>query len=64
MALEVEPETKKKKETRKESEASGARLSSKEVASKVEDTGSIPGSGRPLEEEMTTHSSIPVWEIP
>ena len=32
------------------------------------DTGSIPGSGRsrkdPLEKEMTTHSSILVWEVP
>ena len=28
------------------------------------DTGSIPGSGRSLEEEMATHSSILAWEIP
>ena len=32
------------------------------------DTGSIPGSGGsrkdPLEKEMTTHSSILVWEVP
>ena len=27
-------------------------------------TGSIPGQEDPLEEEMATHSSIPVWEIP
>ena len=32
----------------------------------AEDTGdidSIPRSGRPLEEEMKTHSSILVWEM-
>ena len=28
------------------------------------DVGSILVSGRPLEEEMTTHSSILAWEIP
>ena len=28
------------------------------------EVGSIPGSGRSLEEEMATHSSILVWEIP
>ena len=28
------------------------------------DPGSIPGSGRSLEKEMATHSSILVWEIP
>ena len=28
------------------------------------DTGSIPGSGSPLEEELATHSSIVAWEIP
>ena len=28
------------------------------------DTGLIPGSGRSLEEEMATHSSILAWEIP
>ena len=28
------------------------------------DTGSIPGSGRSLEEERATHSSILAWEIP
>ncbi|CAI9156497.1 unnamed protein product [Rangifer tarandus platyrhynchus] len=27
-------------------------------------TGSIPGSGRPLEKEMTTHSSLFAWKIP
>ena len=26
--------------------------------------GLIPGSGRPLEEEMATHSSILAWESP
>ena len=26
--------------------------------------GSIPGLGRSQEKEMTTHSSIPAWEIP
>ena len=29
-----------------------------------EDLGSIPGSGKPLEKEMATHSSILVWRIP
>ena len=28
------------------------------------DMGSIPGSGRSLEKEMETHSSISAWEIP
>ena len=28
------------------------------------DAGLIPGSGRSLEKEMATHSSILVWEIP
>ena len=28
------------------------------------DTGSIPGSERPLEEEMATHSNILAWRIP
>ena len=28
------------------------------------DLGSIPGSGRSLEEEMATHSSILPWRIP
>ena len=27
------------------------------------DTGSIPGSGRSLKKEMTTHSSMLSWEI-
>ena len=30
----------------------------------AEDSGSIPGSGRPLEEGMVTHSSILAWRIP
>ena len=28
------------------------------------DSGSIPGSGRPLEEGMATHSSTLAWRIP
>ena len=28
------------------------------------DVDSIPGSGRSLEEEMATHSSILAWKIP
>ena len=36
----------------------------KESAYSAGDLGSIPGSGRPLEKEMTTHSSIPAWRIP
>ena len=28
------------------------------------DAGSIPGSGRSLEEGMATHSSILTWKIP
>ena len=30
----------------------------------AQDLGSIPGSGRSLEKEMATHSSILAWEIP
>ena len=30
----------------------------------IGDTGLIPGLERSLEKEMTTHSSIPAWEIP
>ena len=30
----------------------------------AEDQGSIPGSGRSLEKEMATHSSIRAWRIP
>ena len=33
-------------------------------AGDIKDTGSIPGSGRSLEKEMETHSSIPLWESP
>ena len=36
----------------------------KESACNAGDLGSIPGSGRPLEEGMATHSSILVWRIP
>ena len=36
----------------------------KETACNAGDLGSIPGSGRPLEEEMATHSSILAWRIP
>ena len=28
------------------------------------DTGLIPGAGRSLEDTVTTHSNILVWEIP
>ena len=33
-------------------------------ARNVGDSGSIPGLGRSLEEEMATHSSNLAWEIP
>ena len=33
-------------------------------AGDAEDWGLIPGSGRSLEEDMATHSSILAWEIP
>ena len=33
-------------------------------AGDARDMGSIPGSEDPLEEEMTTHSSIIAWKIP
>ena len=36
----------------------------KETACNAGDLGSIPGLGRPLEEEMATHSSILAWRIP
>ena len=39
----------------------------KNLPANAEDTGDlslIPGSGRPLEEEMATHSSILAWKIP
>ena len=37
---------------------------SKESACNAGDQGSIPGSGRSLEKEMATHSSILGWIIP
>ena len=33
-------------------------------AGDIRGVGSIPGSGRSLEEEMATHSSILAWKIP
>ena len=36
---------------------------SKESACNAGDEGLIPGSGRSLEKEMATHSSILAWEI-
>ena len=30
----------------------------------IRDMGSIPGSGRSLEEGMATHSSVLAWRIP
>ena len=36
----------------------------KESACKAGHLGSIPGSGRSLEKEMATHSSILAWRIP
>ena len=33
-------------------------------AGDIRDAGSIPGSGRSLEEDMATHSSILAWRIP
>ena len=36
----------------------------KESACNVGDLGSIPGSGRSLEEGMATHSSILAWKNP
>ena len=33
-------------------------------AGDVRDVGLIPGSGRSLEKEMVTHSSILAWRIP
>ena len=38
-------------------------LSGKESTYNAGDTGSIPGSGRSLEEEMATRSSILAWEM-
>ena len=39
-------------------------LSGKESACNAGDVCLIPGSGRSLQEEMATHSSILAWEIP
>ena len=36
----------------------------KESACNAGDLGLIPGSGRSLEKEMATHSSILAWKIP
>ena len=36
----------------------------KESTCNAGDSGSIPGSEDPLEEEMAPHSSILAWEIP
>ena len=33
-------------------------------AGDIRDTGSIPGSGRSLEQGMETHSSIFAWRMP
>ena len=35
----------------------------KDLPANAGDSGSIPGSGRSLEKEMATHSSIFAWEI-
>ena len=35
----------------------------KNLPSNASDVGSIPGSGRPLEEEMAAHCSILIWKI-
>ena len=39
-------------------------LVGKESTCNTGDLGLIPGSGRPLEKEMATHSSTLAWEIP
>ena len=36
----------------------------KNLPANAGDVGSIPGSGRSLEKEMATHSSILAWRIP
>ena len=33
-------------------------------AGDIGDKGSVPGSGRPLEQGIATHSSILAWKIP
>jgi len=37
---------------------------SKESACNARDPGYMPGSGRPLEKGMATHSSITAWRTP
>ena len=39
-------------------------LSSKESTCTTGDAGSVPGSGRSLEKEVATHSSVLAWRIP
>ena len=39
-------------------------LSGKESSCNAGDSGSIPGSGHPLEKGITTHSSVFAWRIP
>ena len=39
-------------------------LAVKNLPANARDSGYIPGSGRSLEKEMATHSSILAWEIP
>ena len=36
----------------------------KDLPPNAEDTGLIPGLGRPLEKEMATYSNILAWQIP
>ena len=36
----------------------------KNLPANAEASGSIPGSGRPLEKETASHSSVLAWEIP
>ena len=43
---------------------SNGKESGKESVCSAGDLGSIPGLGRSLEKEMTTHSSILAWRIP
>ena len=42
----------------------GGALVAKDPPANAGDEGLIPGSGRSLEKEMATHSSILAWEIP
>jgi len=39
-------------------------LSGKEPTCQAGGAVSVPGSGRPLQKDMTTHSNILAWEIP